>query len=120
MIVDNSPAEALLGPPRLKDGSLCQIRLSDPADRERLTRCFEALSPESRCLRFFGVKPTLQPSELDYYTHADGRDHIAFAAVRLDPLGLEGEALGFARCIRLGVGSETAELSITVVDEAQG
>lgn len=120
MIVDDSQAEPLLGPMRLKDGSLCQIRPSDPADRERLTRCFEALSPESRRLRFFGVKPTLQPSELDFYAEADGRDHIAFAAVRLDPLRQEGEALGFARCVRLGVGSETAELSITVLDEAQG
>lgn len=120
MIVGDSHAEALLGPLRLKDGSLYQIRPSGPADRDRLAACFETLSPESRRLRFFGVKQTLQASELDYYSDTDGRDHIAFAAVHLDPTGKEAEALGFARCARLHNGSETAELSITVVDEAQG
>jgi RimJ/RimL family protein N-acetyltransferase len=104
----------------LRDGSACRIRPSGPADRDRLAACFEILSPESRRLRFFGVKPTLQLSELDFYSDADGRDHIAFAALHLDPSGEEGEALGFARCVRLGDGSETAELSITVLDQAQG
>lgn len=120
MIADERPNPALAEPLPLKDGTLCRIRPSGPFDRERLAACFETLSPESRRLRFFGVKPTLQPSEIDFYAEADGRDHIAFAAVHLDPLRQEGEALGFARCVRLGVGSETAELSITVVDQAQG
>lgn len=110
----------LAGNPRLKDGTYYRIRPSGPEDRDRLARCFEVLSPSSRRLRFFGVKPTLQAHELDLYTRVDGRDHIAFAAVQLDPSGQEGQTLGFARCMRLAPESETAELSLTVVDEAQG
>lgn len=105
---------------RLKDGIHYRIRPSGPEDRDRLARCFEVLSPASRRLRFFSAKPVLQASELDFYSHADGRDHIAFAAVQLDPSGQEGRALGFARCMRLGPESETAELSLAIVDEAQG
>lgn len=120
MTSDDPLTQGTLGVLRLQDGSAFRIRPSGPADRNRLADCFETLSSESRRLRFFGVKPTLQPSELDYYSDADGRDHIAFAAVHIDPSGEEGEALGFARCVRLGVGSETAELSITVLDQAQG
>ncbi|MGE5152827.1 MAG: N-acetyltransferase family protein [Bdellovibrio bacteriovorus] len=104
----------------LADGTTCRIRPSGPADRDHVATCFETLSPESRRLRFFGVKPSLPPAELDFYAEADGRDHIAFAAVRIDPRGREGEALGFARCVRLADRSETAELSLTVLDQAQG
>jgi GNAT superfamily N-acetyltransferase len=120
MIADERPNRAPAGVVRLRDGTLCRIRVSGPADRERLAACFETLSPESRRLRFFGVKQALSPSELDIYAQADGLDHIAFAAVRLDPRGRELEALGFARCIRLAGAPESAELSMTVVDAAQG
>jgi GNAT superfamily N-acetyltransferase len=47
-------------------------------------------------------------------------DLLALAAVRLDRLAQEAVALGFARCVRLSPGSEIAEFSITVIDEAQG
>lgn len=120
MTSDDPLTQAPIWVLRLQDGTACRIRPSSPADRDRLAACFETLSPESRRLRFFGVKQTLRDSELDYYSDADGRDHIAFAAVHLDPNGEEGEALGFARCVRLADGSETAELSMTVVDQAQG
>lgn len=105
---------------RLRDGSRYRIRSSGPHDRERLARCFERLTTESRRLRFFGVKPTLARGELDLYAAADGRDHIALAAVRLDPGAREGEALGFARCHRLVDAPDTAEFSMTVLDLAQG
>ena len=98
---------------------LC-IRPSGPGDRALLEACFGHLGPEARRLRFFGHKAALSPSELDLYTGVDGRDHIAFAAIRLDAHGTEGEALGFARCMRLPADPLSAELSITVVDHAQG
>ena len=106
--------------PRLADGSRYHIRPSGEGDRQLLLDCFEGLSPDTRRLRFFNSKPTLTPGELDYFAGADGQDHIACVAVRLDERGREGEALGFARCVRLSPGSEVAEFSITVIDEAQG
>jgi RimJ/RimL family protein N-acetyltransferase len=96
-----------------------RIRPSGPGDRERLLACFQALSPESRRLRFFTAKHTLSPNDLDSFAGADGWDHIALAAIRLDPQGEEQEALGFARCMRLA-GGNTAEFAITVIDTAQG
>jgi len=105
---------------RLADGSCYRIRPSGEADRQRLLDCFEALSADTRRLRFFNSKSSLTPAELDYFAGADGHDHIACVAVRLDEQGQEGEALGFARCVRLSPGCEVAEFSITVVDRVQG
>ena len=105
---------------RLADGSLCRIRPSGAADRALLLECFEALSPESRRMRFFTNKRSLTPAELDLFSGADGYDHIAIAAVRIDTSGRELEPLGFARCMRLVPGGESAELSITVADRFHG
>ena len=105
---------------RLADGSTYRIRPSGPHDRGLLIRCFEALSPDSRRLRFFTAKQALTPDDLDHFCGADGYDHIAFAAVRIDATGRELEPLGFARCIRLTPGGEVAEFSIATVDSIQG
>lgn len=105
---------------RLPDGSPYIIRPSGPADRGLLIRCFEALSPASRRMRFFSDKPALTQEDLERLSSADGHDHIAFAAVRLDALGRETEPLGFARCLRLTPGGEVAEFSIATVDAVQG
>lgn len=105
---------------RLPDGSRYVIRPSGPADRGLLIRCFEALSPASRRLRFFSDKPALTSEDLARLVAVDGRDHIAFAAVRLDALGQEAEPLGFVRCLRLEPQGEIAEFSIATVDAVQG
>ena len=105
---------------RLADGSAYRIRPSGPDDRGLLIRCFESLSPQSRRLRFFTERPTLAPDDLDRFCAVDARDHIAFAAVRIDVAGRELEPLGFARCIRLTPGGEVAEFSIATVDLIQG
>lgn len=104
---------------RLADGSPYLIRPSSAADRVLLIRCFEALSPQSRRLRFFTDKQRLTPEDLDLFCSVDGRDHIALAAVRLDNRGQEVEALGFARCLRLD-DADSAEFSITVADAFHG
>jgi GNAT superfamily N-acetyltransferase len=105
---------------RLAHGSRYRVRPSGEGDRQLLLDCFEALSADTKRLRFFNSKPTLTQGELDYFACADGQYHIACVAVRLDGSGQEAEALGFARCVRLSPGSEVAEFSITVIDEAQG
>lgn len=104
----------------LADGSTYLVRSSGEADRQLVIDCFDALSPDSRRLRFFNSKQSLSPAELDFFTGADGRDHIACVAVRLDHRGEELEALGFARCVRLSPGADCAEFSITVADQVQG
>ena len=105
---------------QLADGSTYLLRASTPDDRDLLLRCFAALSPRSRRLRFFIEKPALTPEELERFSRVDGHDHIAFVAIRVDARGQELEPLGFARCQRLSPGGEVAELSMVTVDQAQG
>ncbi|UHD15210.1 GNAT family N-acetyltransferase [Thiocapsa bogorovii] len=105
---------------RLKDGTVCRIRPIEGDDPGIVTACFEGLSDASRRLRFFGAKRALTESDLVYLTGADGRDHLAFAAVHKTMSGGEAEVFGVARCIRSSPGSETAELAMAVVDRAQG
>jgi GNAT superfamily N-acetyltransferase len=109
---------------RLKDDTFCRIRPIEGDDPAIVTACFEGLSDTSRRLRFFGAKRALTEADLAYLTGADGRDHLAFAALRRKVSGGETEVLGVARCIRATPGSgpvsETAELAIAVVDRAQG
>ncbi len=105
---------------RLDDGSRYRIRPSGIGDRAFLAACFDGLSQESRRMRFFNNKGALTPGDLDLFSGADGYDHIALAAVRIDASDQEVEPLGFARCLRLAPGGESAELSITVSDRFQG
>lgn len=105
---------------RLKDGTLCRIRPIGTNDRDFLIACFAGLSPESRRMRFFSAKSSLAESDLDFMTSADGRDHLALGAVRLNDWGDEIELLGVARAIRLGPHADTSELAVTVMDAAQG
>ena len=106
--------DPLLSPRHLR------IRPSGCADRERLDLCFRTLSPESSRLRFFATKRALSENELDFFSGADGGDHIALAAIRMDDQGQEQEALGFVRCVRLTPQGPCAEFSITVLDAEQG
>ncbi|WP_296806466.1 GNAT family N-acetyltransferase [Thiocapsa sp.] len=105
---------------RLKDGTFCRIRPIEGNDPAIVTACFEGLSDASRRLRFFGAKRALTNADLAYLTGADGRDHLAFAALRRTVSDGDTEVLGVARCIRSTPGSETAELAMAVVDLAQG
>ncbi|MBK1717121.1 GNAT family N-acetyltransferase [Thiocystis violacea] len=105
---------------RLKDGTPCRLRPIGRDDREAMLACFAGLSPESRWQRFFGAKPALTESDLAFLTSADGHDHIALGAFRLNAWGEEIEVLGAARCIRLGPGSDTSELAMAVIDAARG
>lgn len=117
---------ALQSPPRLTedriqlpDGSICRIRPSGETDRQHVLDFFNALSPESRRLRFFNIKQHLSTAELDLLAGADGHDHIAYVAVSLDDRGRELEPLGFARCIRLEPSGPNAEFSVAVADRFQ-
>lgn len=103
---------------RLQDGSYCRIRPLSARDRHLLIEFFEHWSPDSRRMRFLGAKRKLTEGDLDFFTSADGLDHIAFVAIRLGRLGDEAEPLGFARCLRLQA-KEFAEMSVAVADGVQ-
>jgi GNAT superfamily N-acetyltransferase len=102
----------------LTDGTPVLIRLLRPADRELLRRGFEALSPDTRRLRFFGAKTQLTDAELAQLTQLDGINHFALGAVREGPHEVEG--LGVARFVRDPANPEVAEAAVTVKDTAQG
>ena len=104
---------------RLRDGSDGLIRPVSPTDRHLFVDFFERWSPASRRMRFLATKEKLTEEDLRFLTSADSRDHIALVAVRLDALGEEKEALGFARCIRFVQIPESAEMSIAVADDLQ-
>ncbi len=120
MVDRSNPDRPIASTTQLADGSSYLIRASGPDDRELLLRCFAALSPRSRRLRFFIEKPTLTQGDLERLLKVDGHDHLAFVAVRVDAWGRELEPLGFARCQRLQPGGTIAELSMVTVDQAQG
>lgn len=103
----------------LKDGTPVVIRLVQPADRDLLQRGFEALSPDTRYLRFFGAKAQLTDAELRQLTELDGVNHFALGAVREGPHGTV-EGLGIARFVRDAATPELAEAAVTVKDAVQG
>ncbi|TVQ85466.1 MAG: GNAT family N-acetyltransferase [Chromatiaceae bacterium] len=103
----------------LANGQRYLLRPPRPEDKARVADCFARLSEESRRRRFFAAKKTITERELDFFTLADGDDHIAVAALALDPAGQEVGILGMARCLRHRTDREAAELALAVADEAQ-
>ena len=103
---------------RLRDGSEVVLRTIRPDDRERLRAGFHRLSPQSRYLRFHGVKTELTDAELTYLTEVDGIHHLAIGAVR--EVDGEEEGVGIARLVELPGEPGVAEAAITVLDEMQG
>jgi GNAT superfamily N-acetyltransferase len=83
-------------------------------DKDLLRAGFERLSPESRYLRFHGVKTELTEAELRYLTELDGVRHFAIGAI------VDDAGLGIARMVQLDAEPGVAEAAITVLDEMQG
>jgi RimJ/RimL family protein N-acetyltransferase len=82
-----------------------------------LQRAFEALSPNSRYLRFHVPMRRLPDGLARYLTDVDGVHHVALIAFdRARP----DEWLGVARFVRNREAPETAEAAITLADRAQG
>jgi GNAT superfamily N-acetyltransferase len=85
-----------------------------PDDKQLLHEGFLRLSPETRYLRFHGVKTDLTDAELRYLTEIDGVHHVAIGAIAAD------EGIGVARLIELPAEPGVAESAITVADGWQG
>nr|MBS0022075.1 GNAT family N-acetyltransferase [Gammaproteobacteria bacterium] len=119
--VDNrfqAPSTALAK--TLRDGRRVCLRAPCAGDLDQVKECFERLSPDSRHLRFFIAKRVLTDAELDFFTLADGQDHIAVAALELGVDGREARIHGMARCIREQKDSSRGELAVAVADDVQG
>ena len=102
----------------LRDGRPVALRPIEPADRDRLRAGFDALSEDSKRLRFLGATSALSDRTLRYFTEVDGHDHVAWVALDLDYP--EAPGFGVGRFVRFEAEPEVAEFSLTVVDSAQG
>jgi GNAT superfamily N-acetyltransferase len=103
----------------LANGSVIEIRAVQPGDKAMLASGFERLSAESRRRRFFTMKNGLSDEELRYLTEFDGVDHYALGAMCLGDGELPSNGIGVARFVRSEVDSDTAEVSVVIVDEWQ-
>lgn len=95
-----------------------RIRPIRDSDAEALRHAFEGLSQSSRYFRFHSPLRQLSDRMARYLTHVDGIDHVALVAIDRSHAAALG--IGVARFVRNPRAPETAELAITVIDEAQG
>lgn len=100
----------------LADGTPIIIRRVRPSDRHELAAAYEALSPESRRLRFFSPPTHLSEALLDYLTDLDFVNRFALVARTAD----DERGLGIARWIRDREQPEKAAAAVTVADDWQG
>ncbi len=98
----------------LRDGGVVRIRPIKPADSGLIVAFFETLGPESRYFRFFRIKKTLDPDEIEYFTNVDYADRFALIALH------DGEMIGVASYDREGADRTHAEVAFAVADAHQG
>jgi acetyl coenzyme A synthetase (ADP forming)-like protein len=75
---------------------------------------FEHLGRESRYFRFFRIKETLEPKEVEFFTQVDYSDRMALVAL------LDGKMIGLASYDLEPAKANTAEVAFAVTDEHQG
>jgi RimJ/RimL family protein N-acetyltransferase len=100
---------------RLGDGRTVRLRAVRPTDDALIADGFSRMSPASRYARFFTPLRELPPEMLHYFTHVDAEDHVAIVAVTPD--GKTG--LGVARFVRDRIDPQSAEVAVSIVDDAQ-
>jgi acetyl coenzyme A synthetase (ADP forming)-like protein len=98
----------------LRDGGGARVRPIKPEDGPLLVDFFERLGPESRYFRFFRIKETLEPKEVEFFTNVDYSDRMALIAL------LDGKMIGLASYDREPDKDNTAEVAFAVADEHQG
>jgi acetyltransferase len=103
----------------LNDGTPVVLRPLRGDDASKLETVFRQLSPESRYRRFLTHKISLSPSELKYFTHCDGTNHLALGAFLTDADGDELELVAVGRYVRDTDEFALAEVAIVVADTWQ-
>lgn len=101
----------------LASGLRVQVGFVTPAHAPRFAAGYGHLSEHSRRMRFFGQISSLSSKQLEFLTHPDGKNHIAYAALNLDDPQAPG--VGVARAIRLDADSKIAEIALTILDAYQ-
>lgn len=97
-----------------RSGSTVRVRPIKATDGDLLVDFFERLGPESRYYRFFRVKASLQPEEVEFFTTVDYAARMALVAIH------EGRMVGVARYDGEEDSPEIAEVAFSVSDEMQG
>jgi acetyl coenzyme A synthetase (ADP forming)-like protein len=95
-------------------GETVRVRPITPDDGELLVDFFERLGPESRYYRFFRVKTSMPPEEVEYFTTVDYSTRMALIAI------YDGRMVGVARYDAEPDDPERAEVAFSVSDENQG
>jgi acetyl coenzyme A synthetase (ADP forming)-like protein len=98
----------------LRDGGGARVRPIKHEDGPLLVEFFTTLGSESRYFRFFRIKETLEPKEVEFFTHVDYSDRMALIAV------LDGKMIGLASYDRERDDPGKAEVAFAVADEHQG
>lgn len=101
----------------LTSGEELFFRQVIPEDKERLREGFKYLSDESIYTRFFTPVNRLTDKQLDYLTHVDQINHVAWGAVC--PSFPEMPGIGTCRFFRDSEKPTEAEFAITIVDKFQ-
>lgn len=102
----------------LRDGSRALLRWVREGDAPRFRAGFERLSDTARFSRFFDHLNRLSEAQLRYFTQIDYVSHMAWGALDIDRPTVPG--LGVARYVRLPQSRDTADLAVTIADDAQG
>ena len=103
----------------LNDGTPVVLRPLRGDDASKSETGFRQLSPESRYRRFLTYKIGLSPSELKYFTHCDGANHLALGAFLTDAKDGEPELVAVGRYVRDTDKFALAEVAIVVADAWQ-
>ena len=99
----------------LKDGGTARLRPIKPSDNDALDAMFNRLSAEAVYQRFFRAKTRLTPEELEYFTHVDYEDRMAFVVLH------EADIIGVGRYDRTkGEDEAVAEVAFAVDDQHHG
>lgn len=100
-----------------RDGARALLRWVREGDAPRFRAGFERLSDTARFSRFFDHLNRLSEAQLRYFTQIDYVSHMAWGALDIDRPTVPG--LGVARYVRVPRQNDTADLAVTIADEAQ-
>jgi RimJ/RimL family protein N-acetyltransferase len=87
-----------------------------PEHRERLRRGFAEASPETRYRRFLTPLSRLTDTQLEYLTHVDFVDHVAWGVETAE----DQHGIGIGRWVRTHDDPDAAEAAVAVLDAYQG
>ena len=101
----------LTAPVRLADGAELIVRAILPADRDRIRRLLDRMSPLTRYRRFLTPVPRPTAAMIEYLVTVDYRDRLALVAVAGD------EIVAVARYDRLAAPADPGEAEAAIVVE---